>query len=261
MVQEQITSKDNRMVKTYVRLSNSRSYRRETNLFVAEGVKLILEAHHNGASLQKLFITVDCIAKHPTLNQIIAAVPTFEITPELERKMTSQQSPQGILAICEGGLKVFDITALKGRYILLCDLQDPGNVGTIIRTAEAVGIDGVIVSRNTCDLLSPKVLRASMGSLFRMPVCAVDDVKAAVEGITNAGATVYASVVDSSAPDVRAIDRTCPMVMLIGNEGNGIPAEIVERCHPVTIHMAGNAESLNASMAACILMWEMCGEI
>ena len=161
--------------------------------------------------------------------------------------------PQGVYAVCKIPESRFAIKP-EGKYIGLWGLQDPGNVGTVIRTADALGMDGVVLSEGSCDLYSLKVLRAAMGSAFRLPVLA-----APMEAfLRESGLTSFASVVDASAPSI--LDTRFPpgCILLIGNEGNGLSKEQVSKCaRRVTIPMKGRAESFNAAMAATIFIWEM----
>ena len=138
-------------------------------------------------------------------------------------------------------------------------MQDPGNLGTILRTAEAFGINGILLSKGCCDLYNPKVLRASMGGVFRLPLSVCEDL---VQTLGECAHTlpVLASVVDATALSVTAAPKS-GAVAVIGNEGNGMSEAAIAACtHRVTIPMAGRAESLNASMAAGILLWELCRE-
>ncbi|MEG0692676.1 MAG: RNA methyltransferase, partial [Oscillospiraceae bacterium] len=138
------------------------------------------------------------------------------------------------------------------------DLQDTGNVGTIIRTAEAVGIDGIIMTNKSCDIYNPKVIRGTMGSVFRMNFMITDDCSGLLTNFMQHNVKTYASVIHKEATSLEDVLFTSPSVLLIGNEGNGLSMEIQSLCsEKITIKMAGNTESLNASMAACILMWEM----
>lgn len=257
---EKINSKDNAKIKEYAKLFSSKSYRDSTGLFCVEGYKLVKEAEKSGVKIETVFVTSDCLSRYgEELEKLFQETKTFLIAPELEKKLTEQKSPQGIYAVCKkrGGLS--DISAVRsGKYVMLVNLQDTGNVGTIIRTAEALGLNGVVTTAKTCDVHSPKVVRGSMGSVFRMPVFIVPDEYEAVETFKKSGMTVYASVVDSSAKSLNDTEFSKNAVLLIGNEGNGLEQALSDKAsEKITIKMSGNTESLNASMASCILMWEM----
>ncbi len=257
---DQITSKDNKFVKEYVKLSSSKSYRQEKGMFVVESVKLIQEAFENGVKLEMVFVTATCFAKKAQeLEKLFQTQKCFEISPEIEKKISQAKSSQGIFAICrvvDNSLKT-DTIYHNGKYVMLVDLQDVGNVGSIIRTAEAVGIDGIVLTKSTCDLLNPKVIRGSMGSIFRVPTLIIEDEISFLSELNAKGVTTYASVLDNDAKELSTVSFGNPCVLLIGNEGNGLSADVSNICsEKITIKMNGKAESLNASMAACILMYE-----
>lgn len=258
---EQITSKENRWIKEYVKLSNSKAYRQEMKKFTVESVKLVLEAFENGVQLERVFVTKSCLdKKSQELEKLFQSTKCYLISSEIEGKLSQTKTPQGIFAICCMLDKTLVVDKIydEGKFVMLVDLQDAGNVGTIIRTAEAVGMNGVIVTQNTCDYLNPKVIRGSMGSVFRMPILVIDDVYSFLDHLKENHVKTYASVLSKEAEDVTRIQFANSSVLLIGNEGNGLSNDVIEKCtNQVTIQMRGKTESLNASMAACILMWEM----
>lgn len=256
-----ITSRENKKVKDFVKLAKSKSYRDQTKCFAVEGVKLILEAFQSHVPLEMVFITNSCFEKNKELLQKLFQTDCgVIITDEISDKMTQQSSPQGIYAICKklDNPLCTDTIYHSGKFLMLCDLQDSGNVGTIIRTAEAVGINGVIITKNSCDIYSLKTLRGSMGAIFRMPILTVESEIAFLTNMAKNNVKTYASVLDEGAEVLSDITFANPAILLIGNEGNGLSNEVKKLCNSlITIKMLGNAESLNASMAACILMWEM----
>lgn len=258
---EEISSRDNKLIKEYTKLSSSKSYRDKQMLYTLEGVKLAVEAFNNKQELEVVFVTQLCYEKHQSeLEKLFQTVRLYIITEEISKKLTEQNSPQGIYVICKKVDKNLSLDKIysSGRYIMLVDLQDSGNVGTIIRTAEAMGIDGIITTAKSCDIYNPKVIRGSMGSIFRMEFLNVTDTTEFISCLTQNNVKTYASVLDSDAVSLEQVNFSKPCVMLIGNEGNGLTGEVKALCSQrVTIKMSGNTESLNASMAACILMWEM----
>lgn len=258
---EEITSKENKLVKEYIKLNNSKQYRYEKKEFVLEGVKLLCEAYNSNVKIERLFVTKACLQKNESkLSEVVAGTKAYFITGDVEKKLAAAKTPQGVYAVCKmlDNENTVDKIYNSGKYIMLCDLQDTGNVGTIIRTAEAVGIDGVIVSKNTCDIYSLKVIRGSMGSVFRVPFYIADDINETVSLLNENGIQTIATVPDSTAEDITHIGYSVPTVALIGNEGNGLDESVAMMCKKRgTIKMHGKTESLNASVAACILMWEM----
>ena len=261
---EQISSRDNRWVKEYVRLSGSKREREETRRFVVEGVKLCADAAASGVPVEAVFVTPSCRERWAgLLDGLPDGVRRFEIPDVLAEKMSEQKSPQGIFVIARKLDKTLsrDTIEKDGRYLFLCGLQDAGNVGTMVRTAEAMGISGVIVTRDTCDPFSPKVIRGSMGAVFRMPLLTVEDARSFVGELEAGGAATYATVLTEDAIPLTELRFERPAVLLVGNEGNGLDDAVSRACrYRVTIPMQGRTESLNAAMAAGICMWEMTQE-
>ncbi len=262
---EIIRSKDNKQIKRFAKLAASGAYRRAEGAFVIESIKLILEAFESGVAFETVFVTEACyekmLQKYGTLSEkFFQQTKPLCIDPALENKLSLAKTPQGIYAICKMLDKSLTLSTIynKGNYCFLSGLQDPGNVGTIIRTAEAFGVDGLIFSEDCCDRYHPKVLRAAMGTAFRIPMLQVESTLAFLAEAKEQNVLTIASVVEPDACDIKDVAYQNSNVLLIGNEGNGISKEVEAACRfRTTIHMRGKAESLNAAMAAGVLMWEM----
>lgn len=182
---------------------------------------------------------------------------SYIISDELSQKLSDTKASQGVFAVCYMKANDDFILNRSGRLIALDNLQDPGNLGTIVRTAEALGIDGIIVGKG-CDIYNPKVLRGSMGSMLRMNVTATDDLVTELSDLKLKGYTVYGTSPDSGAFPINKTEFSSASVCVIGNEANGMNDEVKNACDVlVTIPMLGRAESLNAAAAASITMWEM----
>lgn len=258
---ETVTSKDNPSVKLFRKLMTSKKERFHHRLFVLEGSRIVFDALKNNAPVRKIFITLSALEKYGDRLESIerSEISIIVISDELGVKISDTGKTQGIFAECSfiDGTDKLENLKKGGRYAVLYQLQDPGNAGMIIRTADALGLDGVIFSES-CDIYNPKVIRSTMGSVFRIPVyrdVSVDDVFIAME---NAGINTYAAVVDKNAEDVKTVDFSGGGGIVIGNEGNGLPEEIVSMCSErITIKMNGNIDSLNAAMATGIIMWEL----
>lgn len=253
---ERIESRENARIKEYGKLAASRKHRDRSGKFVLEGIKLLEEAVRCGLETEQVFVTENCLLSHPELEELVSGTRNvFLISDGVESRISQSQSPQGVYAVCKKLDKPQNLDTIdsNGSYLGLWDLQDPGNVGTIIRGADAMGLDGIFLSRNCCDLYNLKTIRAAMGSLFRMPVYQVDMASFLKETRLRS----YAAVVAPDALPVTKLDFR-GAVTVIGNEGNGLSDEQAETCtERLTIPMRGNAESLNAAMAATILMWEI----
>lgn len=256
-----ITSKDNPSVKLYMKLSSSKKERKNLSMYVLEGYRLITDAIKENSLVRQIFFTEDAYEKYSgSLSQVdLKEVKTLIISNELGIKISCTEKPQGVFAICsippEKNLK--SLLKSDGRYVVLHQLQDPGNLGMIIRTADAVGIDGIILSQ-CCELYSPKVIRSTMGSVFRMNIFDGCDIDSVLSCFKEKGISSYAAVIDKDAKDLRTCSFNGGSAVLIGNEGNGLPVQVADNCtQKVTIKMTGHINSLNAAMAAGIIMWEM----
>ncbi len=253
---QRITSKDNPNIKLYRKLSESKKFRREKSMFVLEGVRLVEDAFRENAALCAVFAAESCAENFLSRSEI-SDNRLYIIPDELGNKLSDTGNTQGVFAICgmPERLSVSETVRKGGRYILLHEVRDPGNLGTIIRTADAVGVDGLFLS-DCCDLYNPKVIRSTMGSIFRLNV-SEGDFGEIFPVFAEKGVKTYAAVVDSDAVSLTECDFSDGAAVLIGNEGNGLPREISSICNErLTIKMQGNINSLNAAMAAGIIMWE-----
>lgn len=236
-----ITSLDNKLVKKITSLAQKK-YRDEFGEFFIEGMKLVEEATKYN---QEIINILYC----PEMIEYKLDIPALKVSKEIIHKITDTSTPQGIIAVCK--IPKYEIEK-KNKLIYLDKVQDPGNVGTIIRTADAFGFDGVMLSKECADVYSPKVVRSTMGSLFHIPI--YQDVT--VENIKNMENKIYSAVLDTNT-FVNNTNICTPFVLVIGNEGKGISTEVRNITDEfIKIDMSGNAESLNASIAAGILMYE-----
>ncbi len=254
-----ITSKDNPVIKLYQKLSSSKKERLQYGLFVLEGMRIVEDAVKENSGLSHLIMTKQAFEKYGEafFQADLRNAKTIVISNELGRKIALTDSTQGVFAICRMPSEHTLRFAENGRYIVLYGLQDPGNVGMIIRTADALGIDGVILS-GSCELYSPKVVRSTMGSIFRMQIAVENDTERLFEILEKNGITASASVIDRDAEKITDCEFKGSHAVFIGNEGSGLPRDIAMRCsRRVTIPMSGTINSLNAAMACGILMWEM----
>ena len=259
---ERITSRQNERVKRQAKLLRSAGERRETGTFLCEGARLCRDAVQSGICITDFYVTESALAKYSDYCKEIeaAAERSFLISDHVAPLLSDTKNPQGVFCVCRLPEQTVTLSNLEktGSYWALEQLQDPSTLGTVLRTGEALGISGVVLCGDCCDPFSPKVLRGSMGAVFRLPVYSCSDAPFAMEQLKAAGFCTYAAVVDALARLVTTVDFTKPSVMLIGNEGNGLTEAAVKACDcPITIPMAGRAESLNASAASSILLWEM----
>lgn len=258
---EQISSKNNERIKQVHRLVASSSERADMGLFVLEGLRLCRDAAQNGVIATELYFTEYALSKfHDDVELMIAkSVNAFCVTDDVFKKMSATDSAQGVCAVYSTDvLKTDTVPSKTGRYIACENVADPGNLGAISRTAEALGLNGMILLGHCCDRLNPKALRASMGALMRLPVIENSDAVKSVIAMQEQGMRVFASVVTADAAAVGEITFTDGDVIIIGNEANGMTEETAAVCNErITIPIKGRAESFNAASAASILMWEL----
>lgn len=250
-----ITSANNQQIKNIIQLQTKAKARREQRCFVTEGYRICLEIPKQ--QLVKTYVS-DSFFKSAD-ESVKNKLTEYEIVDDTVFKQISNTvTPQGILSIVKmSEMDLAQIYQLQGKcYLVLEDLQDPGNLGTIIRTAEGAGVSAVIMSKNTVDIYNPKVVRSTMGSIFRVPFLYVDDIYKAVEELKTHEIKVYAAHLKGTCNYDRP-DYKESSAFMIGNEGNGLSDRITELADClIRIPMLGKVESLNAASAATILMYE-----
>nr|WP_303693043.1 RNA methyltransferase [Ruminococcus bromii] len=255
-----LSSKDNSNIKNAVKLRKSAKYRRESGLFIAEGVRICMDAMLSKACIDTFFASEKAGEKYADdfLKLQKYSDKTFIVSDKIFNQMCDTESPQGFLCVIKALDKTacFDKIKTGDKFLALDNLQDPGNLGTILRTAEALNVTGIVLSADCCDIYSPKVVRGSMGAVFRLPFVVSDT----ISGYLNAHSELesYAAVVSALADKITTTPFVSPCIVAVGNEGNGLKEETISACkHKITIPMEGRAESLNAAVAASIIMWEM----
>ncbi|MDR2931813.1 MAG: RNA methyltransferase [Oscillospiraceae bacterium] len=258
---EYITSKDNSDIKKVAKLIASKKARDESGLFVCEGLRLCMDGIDSGFAPDAFFMTQDALDKNAGLSQPASRCgKAYVISDAVARKLSDTGATQGVFAVFKKLDNTESAVTIKsgGNYVLLSALQDPGNVGSIVRSCEAFGLDGLVLSADCPDIYSAKVLRASMGGVFRLPIYVCADMAAYIAGLRVKGVTVFAAALTRAARPVMEAGFRSPCAVVIGNEGRGLPADIVAACDAsVAIPMPGGAQSLNAGVAAGIIMWEM----
>ncbi len=251
---ETVSSRKNanvRMIRSLIREKNMRD---ERGVFVVEGDHLCGELFCSGLKATFAAYTQKAAAKYPrTFGLLIeAADSSICITDELAEYISDTKSPQGLFAVVEK--RAEDLAEDARRIVVLDGVQDPGNVGTVIRTAEAFGIDGAVLLSGCADVWSPKSLRASMGSMFRLPF--VNCAAAELRGVLN-GFTVYSAMLDDTAKRLGEVKFPEKTAIVIGSEGGGISPEVAAVCDEKIYIPIKGAESLNAAIAASVLLWEL----
>jgi TrmH family RNA methyltransferase len=250
-----ITSLSNPSVKA-ARALHLRKERDETGLFLAEGLKIITEAVELGHAPRLLLHSTEA-ADHPLLRRAAAlARETVEVTPAILAKISRRDNPQTVLGVFEQAYTTLgDLEPTSARcWVALQAVRDPGNLGTIVRTADAAGCGGVILVGDCCDPYSVEAVRASMGSIFAVPVTRTSVVSFVGWRPTWPGAVVGTRL--TATTDFRAADYRAPVLVMMGNEQAGLPAELSDICDIVVkIPMRGRADSLNLSVATGVMIY------
>ena len=257
MVSVDIISVSNPRIKAAVKLRESAKERREKGMFFLEGLRLCRDAARTNMVAETVFYTLKFEEEHSeAFCEITDNVKNvFSVSEDVMQKLSDTVNPQGVVSIC--AIPEFDFELNDGLYIGLEKTSDPTNLGAIARSAEAFGVKGIFISSESCDPYSPKSLRAGMGALLRLPIIRCNNFFEDIRKLSENGATLYASVVDANADNVRSVIPSGKSVLLIGNEANGLSNEIAEISNKRTIKRSGRAESLNAAAAAAILIFEL----
>lgn len=250
-----ITSVNNGQVKNIIQLNQKTKARREQGLFVAEGRKMFGEAPRDWIS--KVYVS-EALTSDKELMEKVEQLPYETVADNVFRQMSDTQTPQGIMTVLKKPAYTLE-NILEGDnplIMVLEDLQDPGNAGTILRTGEGAGVSGVLLTKTCVDITNPKVIRSTMGSVYRMPFLYVESVVSLKQELAKRNIRTFAAhLKGQNTYDQEAYRGGC--AFLIGNEGKGLTEEAADAADClIRIPMCGQVESLNAAMAAGILMYE-----
>lgn len=251
---ENMLSRDNRLIKLALKLKQKK-YRDEENKFIIEGIRFVEEGIIAG-DIEHVFYSPKLLEtrgyerimdNHPSIHQVSDSVL---------KEICDTENPQGVAAIVNK--RHWNIEDIKNDFFVIADgVQDPGNMGTIIRTCDAAGAGAIGIVKGSVDVYNSKTLRSTMGSIFHIPVLIYDDFKTLTEELSSKGYNIYASSLETEnyIYDCNFKEKTA---VVIGNEANGIPEEHMKFCtHKVKIPMAGTAESLNAAVAGAVIIYEV----
>lgn len=257
-----ITSRTNPMIVAVAALKE-RKYREKEGLFLLEGIKLFEEALKSGVCLTSVFATERVYER---CKKMAPEIEIIEVSESVYEKISTEKSPEGVICVAKYIDKIHNINKIYNeeefseenkRVLLLSSLRDPGNLGTVIRSAKAFGCDEIIMSSDCADIYNPKTVRAAMGTLFRQRLSTVQSLSDTVRAMTEGGYAVYAAVLDDKALPLNKLDIGRKTAFIIGNEGHGIDADVIKTAgNTVYIPMAEGVESLNAAAAAAVFMWQ-----
>lgn len=260
-MENKILSFNNPQIKTIKKLLSSPKFRQNEKKFIIEGARLCLDAYLSNVKLLKIYFTNKAANRYNEyLSDIFRNVDKVLVSETVIKHISNTESPQGIICVCEMMDEKTDSNNLfnSNKILALENIQDPSNLGTVIRTAEALGINSIVLSKECCDIYNPKVLRGSMGSIFRVSFLNIDDFGVFINKLNDSGFITYASVPTKNAISITDVNFKNKCAVFIGNEGNGLNKETIDLCsQKITIPMSGRAESINAAAAANIIMWEM----
>jgi len=247
---ERITSRQNPLAVHIRKLNSSRSYRRQAGEYTGEGPKLLEEAVKAGADLTAVVTVEGMEVPCPE------GVRRVEVPADLLASLCDTKTPQGVIFLCRTEETTAPERLPGSRYLVLDGVQDPGNVGTIWRTADALGADGVLLVNGCADPFSPKTMRSTMGACFRLPVYEVEaqELPALLE---RSELPLYATALREDTVDIKTADLSRSAVV-IGSEGRGISQQLLAMSEKtLKIPMRERCESLNAAAAATVVLWEM----
>ena len=255
---ETITSRDNAKIKYACAVRDSEKQRAADGVFFAEGPKLILELCKNCAPAA-VYATEAALARTPALAALDGV--TTLVAPHVAEKLAGTKYSQGVFALLQTPAPPTQILHSARRLLALEGVQDPGNVGTLLRSAAAFGFDGVLLGPGCAAPFAPKTLRASMGAAGRLPVLVVSDLPAALTALRGRGVTCLAAALYHSRPlDEVGTDFPGGVCLVIGSEGQGLTDAAVAACDAaVRIPMTDLVESLNAGVAGSVLLWQFRG--
>lgn len=253
-----IESVSNAQIKRIGKLKKSARFRRQEKAFIAEGFKMVEEGCRHGL-VQAVYVRESAREEYAAeISRTIGDVKIEWVSDAVFREISDTTSPQGILAVIHMPQYAREEILSTPEATLVCleNIQDPGNLGTIIRTAEGAGVRGVVLSKGCVDLFNPKVVRSTMGALYRVPYYITEDMTTEVECMRQKGFRMFAARLDASE-DYTKVDYRGKIGILIGNEANGLCKETAARADVgVKIPMEGQLESLNAAVSAALLMYE-----
>lgn len=250
-----ITAASNQRVKNLISLIQKSKARKEQDVFITEGIKMFQEADET--KIKEVYVSESFYKKGVEREKIERC--NFEIlSDDLFKKVSDTQTPQGILCVMEQ--YHYDLEDLFQKeqplFLILEDIQDPGNLGTMVRTAEGAGVDGIIMTKGTVDIYNPKTIRSTMGSVYRMPFIYTDNLLEVMKELQKKNVKLYAAHLRGENY-YHQLDFKGGTAFLIGNEGNGLKDETADAADVyLKIPMEGKVESLNAAVASVILMYE-----
>lgn len=252
-----ITSKDNEIIKS-IRKLKEKKYRDASNEYIVEGLKMIEEAIEENVNIKKIVVCEDCLKDSEIEQKFLYKIAKYDcvyVSEKVFALLTDVVSPQGMLAVIEKGGSEDKINYTEDIIVVLDGIQDPGNLGTILRTVDSVGLTQIVLSKTSVDAYNPKVVRSTMGAIFRVNIIESENL---VETLKNMKKHKFKVVATSLGGDKNIYDMDYnKKVIVIGNESKGVSKDIIDVSDMKTkIPMLGKTESLNASIATGVILYE-----
>ena len=252
-----ISSKDNEQIK-YIRKLKDKKFRDETNEYIVEGIKLVEEAIEEKVTIKMIVVCEDCETNGEIEQSLLYEIAKYEciyVTDKIFKMLTDVVNPQGILAVVEKGDNADKIDYSQDIILALDGIQDPGNLGTILRTADSAALNQIILSTDCADPYNPKVVRSTMGAIFRINIITTPNLAKTLQEMKKHKFEIVATSLETNESIYNMEYRK--KVIVIGNESKGVSQEILQLADKkVKIPMLGKTESLNASVAASIMIYE-----
>ena len=257
----EISSKNNEKLKFLIELADSKKARDIKGFVLVDGVKLCMDAVSTGHRLMELWVTATAAEKYRDEYTLLSsnAEETYVVKDYAAERISKLKSPQGIwgVFVCPDWTDL-DMFSHFHRVLGICGVQNPENAGAMIRTAAALGFDGVVLSGDCSDIWSPRAIRAGASSQMNIPVSRTDEFVYTVKRFNEMGFVTYATALNEKAEDISQVPKESKIMLIIGNEGHGLPQEVIDTCcRSIYIPMHNSVESLNANAAAAIFMWEL----
>ena len=252
-----ITSKDNELVKNIKKLKEKK-FRDNNNQFIIEGIKLVAEAIEEKADIENRIVCEDCINNESIDKKLLYEIARYKciyVTEKIFNTLSDVSNPQGILAVINRKTDNINIDYSEDFIVVLDGIQDPGNLGTILRTVDSAGLKQIVISKETADQYNPKVVRSTMGGIFRVNIVRTNNIIKTLKEMKDNGFEVIVTSLDTNN-NIYNIQYN-KKVVVIGNEANGVSKEVQDLADKkVKIPMLGKTESLNAGVAAGIMIYE-----
>lgn len=252
---------------------DEKKHREEEKIFRLDGIKLLLEAIDFGVEIEYILVHEDTYEKileilteHTGKMDISSRGTLVRLSDSAFEKLSNEKSPEGVITIAKYIDKIHKrckiekdgVLSVEGKTLMIESVRDPGNLGTMLRSAAAFGFSNVVVTSDCADIYNPKTVRAAMGAIFKLCIIRVDDAVSTISALKKGGRRVLAAALDGSAVRLGDFELKQNDVFLIGNEGHGLSSEAIAASDKtVFIPMAEGTESLNAAIAASVCMWEM----